>query len=203
MKAMTVAEMAGSTADSIKDVIVDVLTDLDEDFAADIANHVHQIASSLHTRDDDAPFPTTLADLMECNVDEHVARCLMQHVFASTDIVIGLHTRKMVCALDLFDWEGTGAKQKCDVKMKQVTDAQVKKSISTWLPKGQGMGFQETMESLGARIGGNKKGFRGQLQAVANKRMATKDKQAVMKMADDIACFYKATKSGGRRKCNL
>ena len=195
--------MAGSDEDSLKDILVGVLTDLEEDFVANVASHLHKIATSLHTRGDGEQFPTTLVQLRDHKVDEHVARCLVQQVFGSPDIVVGLHTRKMVCALDLFDWEEAKFEKKCNLKMKYISASHVKRSINTWLPKGQGMIFQETMEGLGARIGSNKKGFRGKLQTLLNKRMATKDKQTVMKMADDIVCFYKATKSGGRRKDNL
>ena len=200
---MTVADIAGSTDDALKEAIAGVLTDLEEEETTNLANHIHSVATNLHTRDGGQPFPTTLVELLGYGVDEHVARSLMQHVYGATDIVIGLHTRKMVCALDLFDWEETGYEKKCNVKLKYVTASQVKKSIRTWIPKGQGKAFQDTMESLGAVLGRNEKGFWGGLTRVLNKRFSTKDKQALLKMVEDVICFYKATRSGGKKKCNL
>ena len=88
--------------------------------------------------------------------------------------------RKLVCALYLFDWEESGAKAKDELKMSKIPGIHVRKSLSVWIPLGQGRAFQDAMEALGEALGSIKQGF-GLARVIYN-------------AAD------KVTKKGGRRK---
>lgn len=145
-------------------------------------------------------FPTTLEEIKAVGVEDTVARLLMQRVFGSTEIVIGLNIRKITCALDMFDWEETEAKNKRELKMVKVTAPSVRQSLMTWLPKGDWREFQDTVESLGEVLGANKAGYWGQLKAVANKHYSPNEKKKVLSMVEEIIRFFKAKKSGGRKK---
>ena len=142
--------------------------------------------------------PTDKVGLIAAGVDETVASYLMQQVYGRTDLVIGIHTRKVACALDMFDWEETGAKSKLDVKMVNITVNHVKKSLTTWID--DGILFQAAIECLGETIGKNKLGVWGNISAVVNKHFAPVDKKIVTGMTNNIVQFYKATKSGGKKK---
>jgi len=93
---------------------------------------------------------------------------MMQHVFRCTDLCFGAAFRKVVVAVDLFDWEEGGVAEKENVKMAKIPLANVKKSVLTWLPNGQRLVIQDTLEVLAIAIGRNRSGFWGQLQKVAN-----------------------------------
>ena len=102
---MTVPEMAGAT-----EAVLEAAIKGDCDFdARTLASDLRDIAIALNGR---PSFPTTLDELEDCGIDSVVARQLMQQVYGSTDIVIGLHTRKVVVALDLIDWEDLSAERK-------------------------------------------------------------------------------------------
>ena len=107
--------------------------------------------------------PTTLDELLELPIDATVARLLMQQVFGSTEIIIGYDTCKVMCAVDLIDWECLeGVEVRSDIKITDLKAAHVKRSLQTWLPRGQGIEFQHAMEALGDVIGPKQKGFLGE-----------------------------------------
>ena len=189
---MSVEQMAGSSAQALATCIGD------EEDEFGFGENIHQIATEL--QNNGGTVPTAKDDLVALGVDETVARMMMQQVFGSTHLVIGLHTRKVLCALDMFDWEASGAVSKKDVKMAKITGDHVKRSLETWLPKVETRTFQYTMESIGEVIGKNPVGFWGKLKAIINKNFSAKDKKIVFDMVESILRFYKATKSGGRRK---
>ena len=189
---MTVDQMAASNGDELQNAIGDGYT------GTSIGDDLHSIATELAKVG--GVVPTDKAGLLEIGVDETVTRLLMQQVFGSTELVIGLHTRKLVCALDMFDWEESGVSCKKDVKLVKIPAGHVTRSLTTWIPKGDGRTFQETMEGLGAAIGGNQIGFWGTLKSVINKHFSQKDKKELLEMATSIVQFYKATRSGGRRR---
>ena len=92
---MTVDQMAASNGDELQNAIGDGYT------GTSIGDDLHSIATELAKVG--GVVPTDKAGLLEIGVDETVTRLLMQQVFGSTELVIGLHTRKLVCALDMFD----------------------------------------------------------------------------------------------------
>ena len=159
------------------------------------------ISKTLYAQD---PYPYTVEDFVRCGLDDSVARKLMQDVFGSTEIVIGLNIRKVVVAIDLIDWEGiNGVERRSEMKSKDVTPAYVKRSILTWLPAGTGMPFQDAVERIGAAIGKNTVGFWGKMQTVINKHFKPSEKEVLNSMADAILRYYKASKCGARKQFNL
>jgi hypothetical protein len=192
---MMVNQMASATVEQLTDAIKG-----DHQFDLDISlsESLSEISKELHARDGE--FPTTLDGFKDCGVDDNVAQQLMQDVFGSTEIVIGLNTRKTVVALDLIDWEALGIDRQSDVKTRDVTASHVKNSVKTWLPAGMGIDFQDAVESIGEVISLNKSGFWGKLTATINKHFKPSEKVKLMKMADDILRYAKATKCGARVK---
>ena len=75
------------------------------------------LTTKLHKDNHKCTVPSTKEGLQALKVDETVASLLLQQVFGSTELVVGLHACKLVCALDLVDWEESGASLKQDVKM--------------------------------------------------------------------------------------
>jgi hypothetical protein len=184
---MTIAEILGSTKQVLKDAIKGSggLEDEDED-AAKAATEIYNIAGNMNA-EENFSFPTTLEGLVNYGVDDTVARMmLMQQVFGSTELVIGLNTWKVVCVLDMFDWEASGVKQKGDIKMKNITAGHVRLSVLSWLPKGSAWEFQESMEALGEIIGRNKLSLWGKLISIIGKNFSPKEKKIVTAMAKDI-----------------
>lgn len=128
-------------------------------------------------------------------VDEMVVSLMMTQAFHSNEIVVGLHARKILTALDMYDWESTETTNKADVKMKAIPAGHVQKSLQTWIPKGSGREFHDVMESLGAALDCMKQGSWGTIQTVINSQFPTKHKHHVKDMVNTIIQFYKATKS--------
>ena len=191
---MTIEEMAGST-------VAELQSHIDPDDTKEtVGTILHAVATQLHN--DGGTVPTTKDALVDCGVENIVARLLVHRVFGSTELVIGLHCRKVVCALDMFDWEESGANKKDSIKMARVPAGPVRSSLQAWLPKGQWQPFQEALDSLGRVVGANEVGFWGKLKTVVNKHYSPADKKKLMAMAESILQFYKATKSGERKKCN-
>ena len=114
----------------------------------------------------------------------------MHGVFGSTDIFIGLHARKIVTALDFFDWEESGTSVKSEVKMQSITGKHVKESLKTWMPKGEARFFPELMESLGMLLGADTCGTYGKVKKVINQRFSPADKKTLVIMVDCIIQFY-------------
>ena len=136
----------------------------------------------------------------DAGLEDTLARYVTQGVFGSTELVVGLHLRKLVCALDLFDWEESGAKAKNELKMSKIPGIHVRKSLSVWMPPGQGRAFQDAMEALGEALGSIKQGFWGKLDRVIKRHYNAADKKLLMDMVTSVTQFYKVTKKGGRRK---
>ncbi len=148
-------------------------------------------------------FPTDIDEFIACGVDQTLARRLCRDVFGSSQLVIGLNTRKVVVAIDLIDWEGLGDggfTRRSDVKPKDVKAQIVDGSVSTWIPPGLAGSFQDALESLGDIIGANARSFWGDLYGVIDKKFSQKDKTKVKDMTDAISRYYKAVKCGTRTK---
>ena len=163
----------------------------------DLVTRIRQFGDSINTRE--GAFPCTLVELEEEGVDNIVARLVMQHVDGSNELVISLHCRKIVCALDMFDWEESGASKKDDIKMAKTSAKAVRNSLMTWLPRGEGRHFQEAVDGPGQAFATKKIGFWGKTKSTINKHYSPKDKKTLVGMLEDISRFYQATKSGGRK----
>jgi len=103
--------------------------------------------------------PSTFKGLKALKVCDDVIIHVMQHVFGCTDLHFGVAFRKLVVAIDLFDWEEGGVAEKENVKMAKIPLANVKKSVLAWLPNGQRLVVQDTLEALAIAIGRNRSGF--------------------------------------------
>ena len=101
-------------------------------------------------------------------------------------------------ALDMIDWEDLGVNAKADVKMAKLNGMKVKRSLLTWLPKGEAASFHDTMHSLGTLLSSKTHGEWGKVKAAISRHFVPKEKEALFKMIESIRQFYKATTSGGR-----
>ena len=144
--------------------------------------------------------PSTRDSLKAIGVEDGVAQLLMMHVFGSTELVISLNARKILTALDLFDWEETGAKSKMECKMVNVQAERARKSTMTWIPKGDAILFHDVMDSLGSLLGPDTRGVWGKVTEVIKKHFAFNDKKDLEEWALEIIRFYKVARSGGRKK---
>lgn len=160
---------------------------------------IFAVAMKLNT-DHNGIVPRDKDGLLTIKLDDTVASLLMQHVFGSTELIVGLHARKILTALDMVDWEETGATVKKEVKMVSLPPKNVKKSLRTWLPKGEAVGFHDTMDTIGSLIAAPQSGEWGRLKAAINSSFATKDKDKLNEMVAHISQMYRATRSGGKRK---
>ena len=148
--------------------------------------------------------PTDLQGLTGIGVDETVARLLMQQVFGSTEIFMGIDACKVVCALDMIDWEVLDdVEYRSDLKMNMFQGDHVKNSVQTWLPRGQGIELQQALEALGAAIGTNNGGFWGKQMAAIGQNFKGKDKKDLENVVTEILRFYKFAKCGVRKRCSL
>ena len=196
---ITVPKMATATVEMLATTLKGEETFENFNITDELAKPLHAMAEAIENSG--GKIPTELDGLIANKVDHYVARKMMQQVFGSTDIIIEIHTRTIVCALDLFDWEETeNVTLKSDIKMKQISAERVKQSLQTWLPRGQRLEFQETMMALGEVFKKNHKGFWGKLQSIISKTFKGDDKNDVMEMVNDIVRFYKIVKCGKRKK---
>lgn len=161
---------------------------------------IFAVCSRLHNDLGDQ-VPQTKAGLIALDLDEAVASLLMQHVFGSSELVIGLHARKILTALDMLDWEETEIEEKKDVKMAKLPPDRVRKSLKTWLPMGQALEFHDTMDSLGALLAAPPIGYWGRIKSTINTNFAPKDKALLHDMTESISQFYTATKGRKRARC--
>jgi endonuclease III len=170
------------------------LMDITQDHpdADKMATAIEQLVEGLN-ENFDGIVPQKKDDLVEL-ADETVASEMMTQVFGSTDFSVGLHARKILIALDMFDWEDS-ADRKQDVKMSNIYTLHVKKSLKTWMPKGTGKDFHDMMESVGSIICARRQGEWGKIKAVINAHFPYTEKTCVLDMVESISQFYKATKS--------
>ena len=196
-KLYTVQDIAGATPTCLQAIISAV------DDKNLVANAIKTIAVELNKPEHNGRMPTTKDGLLACGMDDSVASLLMQHVFGSTELLVGLDTRKLLVALDMIDWEESGTAVKTDVKMAKISPDRVRKSLATWLPKGEGRTFQDLIEDMAQILGENPVGFWGKLTRLLNANFSTKDKNQLTKMAESVISFYRATKgkAAKRRSC--
>ena len=194
---MLMEEMAGAEVENIQ-TCISCHTGF-EDESLEAAQAILAVTTVL-VNDHGGKVPQDKDSLLALGVDETVVWKLMQHVFGSTEVIIGLHTRKIVCAIDIHDWEESGAEKKSDIKMAKISAGHVKASLSTWFPKGDGRRFQDSMEQLGEAISISRIGMWGRITAAVNRHFPSKEKKELLALLNKITQLYSATKSGGRGK---
>ncbi|MGL5936743.1 MAG: hypothetical protein ACRCZI_14105, partial [Cetobacterium sp.] len=121
---------------------------------------------------------------------------LSTHVYGIPELVVGLHAKKILTALDMFDWEESGASMKADVKMKDIPASHFEKSLLTWLPQGHKSTFHELMESLGSVLSDTKCGAWGKMKNSVDRAFKGKEKQTLLSFIEQIRDFYKITSTG-------
>ena len=168
----------------------------EEDSDNKVGATIHEVATNLHRAGGDVP--TTKEGLTNLGLEDTVVCLLMQHVFGSRELVVDIHARKILTALDMVDWEEPGFTAKSDIKMVKLNGMKVKRSLLTWLPKGEAASFHDTMHSLGALLSSKTHGEWGKVKAAISRHFVPKEKEALFKMIESIRQFYKATTSGGR-----
>jgi hypothetical protein len=177
---LTPATIAAVNVAELMDIIVKVNS------GCELGSGIFDIANELVKPEYGRNVPTTKEELLEIGLDDHLASSLMQQVFGSTELVVGLNACKLMVALDLMDWEECGARAKQDVKMVSITSNSVVRSLATWLPKGDGVLFQDYVESFASAVGANAVGFWGKYKKLAG-HFNPKDKQLLLEMVQ-ISC---------------
>jgi len=92
-----------------------VLNDVDP--VGKVAKAIHNVSTNLSVEKLGWIVPCEASELKELKMDETVMGLLLNQVFGETELVIGLNARKLMVALDLFDWEESGTEERVDVKM--------------------------------------------------------------------------------------
>jgi endonuclease III len=141
--------------------------------------------------------PQDRATLKSYGVDDVTASLLLTQVFGATELIVGLHARKILIALDMVDWEFTG-EEKTKLKLSKLPAEKVKRSLFTWLPKGEASTFHDTMNSIGNLLCARTQGDWGRITKAINSHFSPKEKDVLMNMAETICQFYKATRNGGK-----
>lgn len=190
-KLMSVDEMAASTPAVIQSRI-----DQNED---SVGGALHGTAVKLKALG--GKMPSTREELVNAaGLEDVLARFVMQGVFGCTELVISLDIRKVVCALDLIDWEEGGATKKDEIKMIKIPGGHVQKSLCVWMPAGHRRTYQDVMDAMGDALGSCRVGFWGSLTRIINRHFSPKDEKLLEDMTTSIVQFCKVTRKGGRRK---
>lgn len=186
-----------------KKKLVDVQKLVADDEGGKLGKAIHDLSTVLNAKPFEGIVPSDPADLKELKLDDTVIGLLLNHVFGETDLVIGLNARKLMVALDLYDWEDSGAEERVEVKMVKVPSNYVKASLLTWLPAGEKRHFQELMEPLATAIGDYRNGFWGSLMRTLRRNFSPKDKDSLENMAEKVHQFHKATRTSTAKKILL
>lgn len=145
--------------------------------------------------------PSTKQELLNMKVKDSVAGKIMQNVYGSTELVITLTFRKVMVALDMFDWEEYGAKTKDEVKMVDITADRVRASLLRWMPIGEKLAYQEAVEIVGNLLSKNTQGMWGLYTKILTQHFSSSEKKELVKMSESIMQFYNATR-GTRKRPN-
>lgn len=186
------------TAASIEDVKL-IIDDFEFGNTLELAQTLLEVATAIET-DHEGVVPQSKEGLKSIRVEEPVSSLLMQQAYASSELVVSLHTRKVLVALDMVDWEEAGTDQKSEVKMAKLTTDKIRKSLRTWLPKGESVNFHDTMDSIGNLLASRNIGDWGRINSAIASHFSTKDKDTLVGMVQAISQFYKATKGRGKKK---
>lgn len=160
---------------------------------------LHEIATNLKAID--GKVPCCLEGLVDVvGLEDTLTGHVMQGVFGSAELVIGLHIRKLVCAVDFFDWEESGVSKKDELKMTKIPGGHVRKSLASWMPPGSGRACQDAVEALAEALGTAK--IWGKLTMAVKRHFNSNDEKELMEMATNIVQFCKVAKKGGRSKAS-
>jgi len=196
-KMFTAAEIAGKTLADVQTVIGSI------DKKNKLAKAIHGVCTKLVAEPHNGIVPSSAEGMKALNLDDAVAGLLMNSVYGATDLVIGLNTRKAMVALDLMDWEESGATRRVDVKMAKIPASHIKNSLITWLPTGEKRNFQECIEPLATVIGENKSGLWGSVKKTLTKHFSPKDKDTLLNLSEKNCQFHKSTRCGTAKKRRL
>jgi endonuclease III len=191
----SVEEMSYASANDVK-VIID---DFEQDNTLELAQTLLDVATAIQNNHEGV-VPQTKEGLKAIGVEEPVSSLLMQQVYASSELVVSLHTRKILVALDMVDWEEVGVENKSEVKMSKVTAEKVRRSVRTWLPKGEAAKFHDTLDSIGNLVASKNLGDWGKIQHVISIDFSLKARETLVGMTQAIFQFYKATKTRRTKK---
>jgi hypothetical protein len=151
--------------------------------------------------DYDSKLPVTRSELLDIGIDEVVVSNMMRDVYGSSEIFASLSVRKVVVALDMVDWEDSGATTKLSVKMTDFKANKVKASLNTWLKRGERMAFLKAADSLGRALAeiSRENLFWGPFRRTLNKHFNAKEKKSLEDIVNKLNQFIKATKRGGKK----
>jgi endonuclease III len=175
-----------------------IIKDFECENTLGVARKLLAVATALYTHHEGL-VPQTKEGLKSIGVEEPVTSLLMQQVYGSSELVVSLHARKILVALDMVDWEEAGTNNKSDVKMVKLTPEKVAKSLRTWLPKGESVNFHSIMDSIGNLLSARSIGQWGMITDAISRHFSTKDKEALVSMTNTISQFFKATKQKKKR----
>lgn len=196
---ITAEQIANKTVEDVQTAI----NSCDLKPAQKLGKVIHAVGTKLNAEKFNGNVPCNAADLKALKLDETVIGLLLNHVFGDSDLVIGLNTRKLMVALDLYDWEDSSAEMRVDVKMVKIPSNYIKASLLTWLPTGEKRNFQELLEPLATAVGEHKCGFWGKLTSSLKRHFSPKDKDALVKMSEKIHQLQKSTRVGVAQKLRL
>jgi hypothetical protein len=193
----SVQEMTDATAEEVKEVINDFATD--QDVSLKLAKALLEIAAAIRDKHH-GYVPQTKVGLKSIGLREPLISLLMQQAYASSELVITLNTRKTLVALDMVDWEEFGAESKSEILMGKVTPDKVKRSLQTWLPKGERVHFYDTMDSVGGLISARTAGDWGKINKIIASHFSNSEKEALIDMANTIFQFSKTTRASANSR---
>jgi hypothetical protein len=178
--------------------VLDVIDDFEVQDCDGLASTLLEIAKAIVKDPHHGFVPQTKAGLRSVGLEEPLISLLLQQAYASSELVISPNTRKVLVALDMVDWEEFGS-TKSQVKMGKVTPEKVQKGLRSWLPKGEGMHFHDTMDSIGGLIIARSSGDWGKLEKVLTSHFAHKEKEALLEMANSIFQLSKTTRASPKK----
>lgn len=190
-------EFSGATQNEVVKLFAEF--EMHESITHGLADTLLEVANKI-CNDHAGLVPQSKEDLKSIGLKEPLVSLFMQHVYASSELVITLDTRKVVVALDMVDWEEFGAKTKSAVLMGKVNEGKVRRSLRTWLPKGDGVHFHDTMDSIGRLVSARTIGDWGKIEKIIASHFSTKDKEALIGMLQSIHQFSKVTRAKGGKK---
>jgi endonuclease III len=174
--------------DEIKSIIAEWA---DEKAVGVVGAAICDVADTLLTPAYGGVVPRTRDKLEALKLSPVVLGLLLSHAFAMPEVVVGLHARKIVTALDMVDWEEAGTTMKTKVKMTDLPPSHVKKSLLTWLPPGQRGSFHDLMETVGTIVSDKTCGAWGKLKTCINGAFTAKDKKAITALVVTISQMYR------------
>lgn len=170
----------------------------------DLGQNVKTLAQKLNAPPYSGVVPSTNDGLLALGVEAPVASSLLVDTFGSTSPAIYLETKKLVCALDLFDWEepqyweAGAVVAKSVLKMDKIKDTHVRRSLETWVPAGDLTAFITTANALGSILPSSKGAWGTLMNALAT-GFSTKEREQAKDIMVAANRFFVATSRSKRR----